>query len=585
MNLNHYHHGITQIAEGPCEYPEGRFSGAGIVTCAGGRTYFTCAWVLVNLLRRLGCTLPVEVWYRGRREMNDSMRRLLESVGGVYCMNVSDRDGGCQLDGWEVKPYAIINSRFAEVLFLDCDNVPTRDPSELFEAEAYRRFGAVFWPDRWMGAGDPDHCRTIWKEAWEACDVEQRDEPEFESGQMVIDKRRCWRALQLTMFFNRHSDFFYRWLLGDKDTFHMAWRRVGQPYGMPMFRPVQDCDGGPVIYQHDFQGRRFFQHRNEDKWDYDGGNITVPAFRHEEACLEYLQCLRQRWDGVVRRYPEDYTGIERRAVRRIADHRLFSYAGNDEGLRLIEMKPGFKVGLGKGRWETAWGVEQRGRGVSLTLHNGMRKMCILDQSGKATWRGRCLHFDKAPVTVEPITRLPRKQRAVAKEIRTLLGRPVAEGGKEIRRITADSPFLYHRVGHDHRRMEFVSDHTIARGACGLERWWFLDTSTMPFELQVWGEAGLTCSLVQHADGVWRGSWRGYEGMPVELIPGPLALSRAGPFCSVVTFGPSPGPLKPPYYGGAPSVASGTPIVIPLPGALGPSDGISYDSPYYGSPPT
>ena len=93
---------------------------------------------------------------------------------------------------------------------------------------------------------------------------------------MVIDKRRCWRALQLTMFFNKHSSFFYRWLLGDKDTFHMAWRRVGQPYGMPMFHPEQDSENGPVLYQHDFQGRRFLQHRNQDKWDYDGGNIRIP---------------------------------------------------------------------------------------------------------------------------------------------------------------------------------------------------------------------------------------------------------------------------------------------------------------------
>ena len=79
MDLKCFHPDIERIADGPCAYPEGRFSGAGIVMCAGGRTYFTCAWVLVNLLRRLGCRLPIEVWYRGRHEMSDVMRRLLES--------------------------------------------------------------------------------------------------------------------------------------------------------------------------------------------------------------------------------------------------------------------------------------------------------------------------------------------------------------------------------------------------------------------------------------------------------------------------------------------------------------------------
>lgn len=556
MDLKRYHPDIARIAETPCEYPENQFSGTGIVVCAGGRTYFTCAWVLVNLLRRLGCRLPIEVWYRGRHEMSDVMRLMLESVTNVYCMNAADQGDGRRLDGWEVKPYAITHSRFEEVLFLDCDNVPTRDPSGLFEEDVYRSFGAVFWPDRWMGKGDLDSLRTIWPQAWEACDVAQRDEPEFESGQMVIHKRRCWRALQLTMFLNKHSDFFYHWLLGDKDTFHMAWRRIRQPYGMPMFRPEQDSDDGPVLYQHDFQGRRFFQHRNQDKWNYDGGNIRIPGFKHEEACLKFVRCLQKRWDGVVRRYPDDYSDIEREAIQRIDDRRLFRYAGNGKGLRLIEMKPNFEIGLGKGQWETAWDVEQRGRGVSLTLHNHMRKMCILDQSGEATWQGRCLHFEKAPITVEPITRLPVKQRAVAEEIGTLLGRPAGASENEIERITATGPFLYRRVGHDRRPMEFLSDHTIARGAGGLERWWFLNTTAMPLELQVWGESGLTCSLVQHADGAWRGRWLLHERMPVELIPGPHALGVGGAARCEATSDEAREALGAAYHGSALSEAPG-----------------------------
>jgi hypothetical protein len=463
-------------------------------------------------------------------------------------MNAAEQGDRRQLDGWEVKPYAIAHSRFEEVLFLDCDNVPTRDPSWLFEEDAYRRFGAVFWPDRWMGEGDPDSCRTIWPQAWEACGVAKRDEPEFESGQMVIHKRRCWRALQLTMFFNKHSDFFYRWLLGDKDTFHMAWRRIGQPYGMPMFHPMQDSKNGPVLYQHDFQGRRFLQHRNQDKWNYDGDNLRIPAFAHEEVCLEFLHRLRQRWDGVVRRYPDDYTDIEQDAVQRIAGHRLFQYAGGGNCLRLIEMKPNFKVGLGKSRWETAWDVEQRSRGVSLTLHNGNRKMCILDQSGQATWRGRCLHFEKSPITIEPIKHLPPKQRTVAEEIRTLLGESPASGGNEIKRIAAAGPFLYRRIGHDRRPMELSSDHTITRGAGGLERWWFLNTSTAPFKLQVWGESGLTCDLERHTDGIWRGNWRMHEKMPVELIPAAQASVVEDSILNKAVSDDTSDATLEPYYG-------------------------------------
>jgi hypothetical protein len=528
MNLGLYHRDIASIADGPCEYPKGRFSGAGIVLCAGGRTYFTCAWVLTNLLRHLGCGLPIEVWYRGRQEMNDEMRRLLESVPGVRCMNAAEHGHGCRLNGWEIKPYAVIHSSFEEVLFLDCDNVPTRDPSFLLDGEQYRRLGAVFWPDRWMRKGDKEGFRTISPQAWEACGLDEGDEPEFESGQMLVDKRRCWRALQLTMFLNEHSSFFYRWLLGDKDTFHMAWRRVGQPYAMPMFRPEQDNDNGPVLYQRGFDGQRLFQHRNQDKWDYDGGNIEIPGFVHEAMCLELVGQLRRQWDGTVRRYPVDYTRLERTAIEQVLRQRLFHYAVEGAGLRLIEMKPGFEVGLGKGAWETAWDVEQRGRGVSLTLHNGKRKMCVLDQGKQGTWHGRWLHFERAAVQVAPIARLPAPQRSVAEQIRSMLERPVCGADGLARAIMATRSFLYKRIGHDARLMEFIGDHTIARGAAGLERWWFVDESGTSPLLHLWGESGLTCSLSRQSDGVWKGSWQQYERMPVELVPDPLAQDDPDP---------------------------------------------------------
>ena len=221
-DVSMYRDDIARLVEAPRPYPQGRFAGAGIVICAGGRSYFTCAWVLVNLLRTLGCQLPIEVWYRSRKEMNGRKERLLETVEGVRCVDASEHGPDCRLRGWEIKPFSIIHCPFEDVLFIDCDNVPTRDPSFLLNAQQYRRCGSIFWPDRWMGRGDRDDVRTMADGAWEACGLEPRDEPELESGQMVINKRKCWRALQLTMFLNVHSEFFYELVLGDKDTFHLA---------------------------------------------------------------------------------------------------------------------------------------------------------------------------------------------------------------------------------------------------------------------------------------------------------------------------------------------------------------------------
>jgi len=136
------------IAEAP-PYPEGRYSGRGIVTCAGGDKYFPSAWVQINMLRYLGCTLPVELWHLGRQELTEDMAELVKPLG-VTCVDahqVRERYPSRILNGWEVKPYSIIHSGFEEVLFLDADNVPVVDPGFLFDTPQYREFGAVLWPD------------------------------------------------------------------------------------------------------------------------------------------------------------------------------------------------------------------------------------------------------------------------------------------------------------------------------------------------------------------------------------------------------------------------------------------------------
>jgi hypothetical protein len=65
-------------------YPSG-YDGRGIVTCAGGTGYNTCAWVLINRLRDLGCRLPIQVWYLGERERDEEWIGLVRPPGGRMC--------------------------------------------------------------------------------------------------------------------------------------------------------------------------------------------------------------------------------------------------------------------------------------------------------------------------------------------------------------------------------------------------------------------------------------------------------------------------------------------------------------------
>jgi len=267
-------------------YPQSKFQGRGIVMCAGGPRYFACAWVCIKMLRRLGCQLPIQVWHLGSQEMDQRMCSLLSSLGAecVDASKVRKRFPMRVMGGWELKPYAIIHSPFRKVLFLDADNVPVVNPEFLFQTQEFEKTGAIFWPDF-------EHSRQEKTLAiWRSCSLREPKEREFESGQILVDKKGCWRALQLTLWFNDNSDFYYRHVHGDKETFHLAFRKVRQPYSL-VSKPIERLAG--TMCQHDFRGRRIFQHRNMDKWDLLQTNNKVPGFLYEDECQRYVAELKE----------------------------------------------------------------------------------------------------------------------------------------------------------------------------------------------------------------------------------------------------------------------------------------------------
>lgn len=272
-------------------YPAEKYSGRGIVICAGGLGYFARAWVCIRMLRQFGCTLPVEVWHLGRAELDEAMEALLASLN-VRCVDARGMPNRAPMRnplGWELKCYSTLHTGFREVLSLDADNVPTENPEFLFGTAEYQKTGAIFWPDY--------GCLGTRRKIWRLCEVPYRKESEFESGQMVINKEVCWRALNLAWWYNDHSEFYYRHIHGDKDTFHMAWRRTNTPYSMPQY-PIESLEG--VMCQHDFSGRRIFQHRNSHKWSFFGENKRIEGFRFEADCRAHLDGLRRLWDGTIR---------------------------------------------------------------------------------------------------------------------------------------------------------------------------------------------------------------------------------------------------------------------------------------------
>jgi glycosyltransferase involved in cell wall biosynthesis/ADP-heptose:LPS heptosyltransferase len=397
-------HFITTIPK----YP-GRYRGRGIVICGGGETYFICAWVCVKMLRLLGCDLPVQLWHLGPGEVDAKMKRIIRRLD-VECVDglkMREKHPARVLKGWELKPYAILHSPFREVLLLDADNVPVENPEFLFDTPQFKEFGAIFWPD----FGRLRRGQSV----WDVCGVPYQDEPAFESGQIVIDKKKCWRALCLTMWYNEHSDFYYQHVHGDKDTFHLAFRKLNQPYAMPE-KPIHALER--TMCQHDFEGRRIFQHRNGDKWSLTGNNRAVWGFLYEKECRQHIDELRQLWKGAgnVPRYTPEK---KKKRLKKLAEEltrNLYEYRRVGFDRRKMEFLADGRIGLGGGGCERFWDlVEDKGK-VALLISADRAITARLALQDGGIWRGRWIRHEKMPLVITPLARDTKKPVEFLKKI-------------------------------------------------------------------------------------------------------------------------------------------------------------------------
>lgn len=231
---------------------------AGIVVAAGGPVLLPQALANLRILRGLGCSLPVELFYIGADEMTSTAERMLAAIG-VTTVDILtrlpdrldaylDRTG---LRRYFVLPLAVVASRFARVLLLAADVVPLVDLSPWAHPEGSDgEVTARFWPspsqppqvppDMWTVAGvvapTCPGCAGLCAAAWEQ-----------DSGIVWLDKARCprgvarlWELVRTPALKAMHE--------GDQDLFQMAWMWAGCSYELidhfPGFAGIEGMDGG-----------------------------------------------------------------------------------------------------------------------------------------------------------------------------------------------------------------------------------------------------------------------------------------------------------------------------------------------------
>lgn len=287
--LEYLNSAVTSI-----DYESFDYSGRGIVFTANDYT-IQRALVSIRLLKHFRTTLPIEVWFMGE-ELNQEHLDLLAELSVVprdilveqkrypsfADLAVKQVYGNAR--NYHIKTLVLLLTRFKEILYLDSDNMPLRDPEFLFGTAEFQETGALFWPDFWKFPID----NPLWRITGRQCE----DEWEQESGQMVLDKHRSWRALLVSFFFQQDHAFYFRFLLGDKDTFRFAWKVTDTPYYMNEYplaiagRIRQGHFCGHTMVQHDTVGEILFMHTSALKTSHainDGTTFeTIQYFERSE---------------------------------------------------------------------------------------------------------------------------------------------------------------------------------------------------------------------------------------------------------------------------------------------------------------
>eukprot|EP00891_Asterochloris_glomerata_P004322 jgi/Astpho2/4322/fgenesh1_pg.00065_%23_12_t len=260
----------------------------GIIMPAGGSLRLGSAMVVLHVLRRgLGCHLPVEIWHT-QDEMDDATRNFLErNFGRVRCVDATEvpypaHHRRAPLKGWALKAFALHATKFTDVLLLDSDCLPVRNPDLLFDSPEYATYGSMLWPDVFaqglevVSGIEPQLWHLLGLEAPWQHHVRPSSETKYflyaESGQVLLNRKRHANVIELLWFLNSWGiELVYDLSYGDKDTFSLAFSLAGKPeqyYQVPEFNriAVSDMQGKlklehTGIFHHAPSGQVAFFHR------------------------------------------------------------------------------------------------------------------------------------------------------------------------------------------------------------------------------------------------------------------------------------------------------------------------------------
>lgn len=266
-NLKQMHSSMVQSI--PATLPENIYekNSRGIVY-VGGNKFSWLTLISIMNLRQNGCGLPVEVLIPKYEEYELNICRDILPRYNAKCIYLPRLVGEKIYDeykfkGYQYKSLALVLSSFENVLLLDADNTPLKDPDVIFHSNPFVDNGMILWPDFWKRTTHPYFYDIIGAEidASKRRDTGYHEygqyikpvcpddvvllhqlegtlpDPSTESGQVFVSKKKHFRSTILSLYYNTFGpDYFYPLLSqgaageGDKETFIAAAHALGENY-------------------------------------------------------------------------------------------------------------------------------------------------------------------------------------------------------------------------------------------------------------------------------------------------------------------------------------------------------------------
>ena len=128
---------------------------------------------------------------------------------------------------------------------------------------------------------------------WKLTNIEYRPTKQLEAGQICIDRDRYWNELCLANWMNNHSNFYYNFIYGDKDTFNFSCLKLNKKYTLSP-RPINVTSSQIHIW---FNQEKLFQHfAGREKYNIEKSRSNWSDIIDKELHMHFYEQLKNKWN-------------------------------------------------------------------------------------------------------------------------------------------------------------------------------------------------------------------------------------------------------------------------------------------------